>query len=48
LIFGQGYDGVDYPNTADNFGKANQFSQKATCPEDGVFPGPTYCATILR
>ena len=32
----------------DNFGKANQFAQKAKCPEDGVFAGPTYCDTIIR
>jgi hypothetical protein len=40
--------GVNYPDTVDNFGKANQFAQKATCPEDGVFAGPTYCDTILH
>jgi hypothetical protein len=46
---GQAFNyGVNYPNTVDNFGKANQFAQKAKCPEDGVFAGPTYCATILR
>jgi hypothetical protein len=40
--------GVSYPNTVDNFGKANQFAQKATCPEDGVFAGPTYCDKIVK
>jgi hypothetical protein len=46
---GQAFNyGVNFPNTVDNFGKVNQFTTKATCPEDGVFPGPTYCATILR
>ena len=40
--------GVNYPNTADNFRRANQFAQKATCPEDGLFPGATYCDTIIR
>jgi hypothetical protein len=40
--------GVSYPNTVDNFGKANQFAQKAKCPEDGVFAGPTYCDTVIR
>lgn len=40
--------GVNYPNTIDNFGKANQFAQKATCPEDGVFAGPTYCDEIIK
>ena len=40
--------GVNYPNTVDNFGRANQFAKKQKCPEDGVFPGPTYCATIIR
>jgi hypothetical protein len=46
---GQAFNyGVNFPNTVENFHKVNQFSTKATCPEDGVFPGPTYCATILR
>jgi hypothetical protein len=40
--------GVDYANTVDNFGKANQFAQKATCPEDGVFAGPTYCDKVVK
>jgi hypothetical protein len=40
--------GVNYPNTVDNFGRANQFAKKAKCPEDGVFAGPTYCDTIIR
>ena len=40
--------GVNYPNTVDSFGKANQFAQRATCPEDGVFAGPTYCDRIIR
>jgi hypothetical protein len=40
--------GVNYPDTVDNFGRANQFQQTPTCPEDGVFPGPTYCDRIIR
>src|SRR3954447_8447975 len=40
--------GVNYPDTVDNFGKANQFAQTARCPEDGVFPGPTYCDHIVK
>jgi hypothetical protein len=40
--------GVNYPNTVDNFGKANQFAQTAKCPEDGVFAGPTYCDHIVK
>jgi hypothetical protein len=40
--------GVDYPNTVDDFGQANQFQQVPTCPEDGVFSGPTYCSQIIK
>jgi hypothetical protein len=40
--------GVDYPDTVDNFGRVNQFQQKATCPEDGVFAGATYCDRIVK
>ena len=40
--------GVNYPDTVDNFGRAGQFQQNATCPEDGVFPGPTYCDRIIK
>jgi hypothetical protein len=40
--------GVNHPDTVDNFGRANQFEQNATCPEDGVFPGPTYCDRIIK
>jgi hypothetical protein len=40
--------GVHFPNTADDLGGVDQFAQTATCPEDGVFAGPTYCATIIR
>lgn len=40
--------GVNYPDTVDNFGKANQFAQTAKCPEDGVFAGPTYCDKIVK
>jgi hypothetical protein len=39
--------GVSYPSTVDNFGRANQFQQNPTCPEDGVFAGPTYCDRII-
>jgi len=40
--------GVNYPGTVDNFGKANQFAQTQKCPEDGVFPGATYCDHIVK
>ncbi len=41
--------GVDYPNTANDYGQANQFDQNASdCPDDGVFSGGTYCDTILK
>jgi hypothetical protein len=39
--------GVHYPGN-DDLGGVNQFSQTATCPEDGIFAGPTYCDTIIR
>jgi hypothetical protein len=46
---GQAFNyGVNYPNTVNNFGEANQFAQELKCPEDGVFPGPTYCDTVIR
>ena len=40
--------GVKYPNTVDNLGGVKQFARQLRCPEDGVFPGPTYCATLIR
>jgi hypothetical protein len=40
--------GVHYPNTVDDLGRVNQFQRNPRCPEDGVFPGPTYCATIVK
>jgi hypothetical protein len=40
--------GVDYPNTANDYGMAEQFTQTADCPEDGIFSGGTYCDTILK
>ena len=40
--------GVTYPDTVDRLGQVNQFRKTATCPEDGVFPGNTYCDTIVR
>jgi hypothetical protein len=40
--------GVTYPNTVDRQGQESQFRKNATCPEDGVFAGPTYCDTIIR
>jgi hypothetical protein len=41
--------GVDQPGvTVDDFGQADQFAQDPTCPEDGVFAGPTYCANPLQ
>jgi hypothetical protein len=46
---GQAFNfGVRYPNTVADFGEATQFAQVPTCPEDGVFPGPTYCDTVIR
>jgi hypothetical protein len=46
---GQAFNyGVTYPNTVDNFGEADQFAQETRCPQDGVFPGDTYCDTIIR
>jgi hypothetical protein len=46
---GQAFNyGVDYPNTVDTFGRANQFARQPHCPEDGLFPGATYCDRILR
>jgi len=39
--------GVNYPTTADDFGKANQFQQQLHC--GGPFgPDSTYCATRIR
>jgi hypothetical protein len=40
--------GVNYPNTVQRLGQANQFRQRPTCPATGVFPGHTYCDTIVR
>ena len=40
--------GVTYPDTVDRLGQENQFRKNATCPEDGVFAGKTYCDTIVR
>ena len=40
--------GVTYSNTVDRRGQENQFRKNPTCPEDGVFPGKTYCDTIIR
>lgn len=40
--------GVDYSNTVEDFGQADQFAQTTECPEDGVFSGNTYCDTILK
>jgi hypothetical protein len=40
--------GVDYANTVNDFNKAEQFTQTADCPEDGIFSGGTYCDTILK
>jgi hypothetical protein len=40
--------GAKYPNTVDTLGGVNQFAQTLECPEDGVFPGPTYCDTIVK
>ena len=40
--------GVNYPNTVQRLGQANQFRQRPTWPATGVFPGHTYCDTIVR
>ena len=40
--------GVNYPNTVERLGQANQFQKRPTCPTDGVFPGHTYCDAIVR
>ena len=46
---GQAFNyGVDYPNTVDDFNGVDQFAQEPTCPEDGVFAGPTYCDTVIH
>ena len=37
--------GVDFPDTVNDFGQADQFAQTALCP--GPL-GPTYCATTLK
>jgi hypothetical protein len=40
--------GVNYPNTVDRLGQANQFQKRATCPGTGVFEGNSYCDAIVR
>ena len=40
--------GASFPNTVNNFHGAEQFAQQPTCPPDGLFDGPTYCATIIK
>ena len=41
--------GVDYPDTVNDYGQATQFNQDAaSCPDDGVFTGGTYCSTTLK
>ena len=40
--------GVHYANTVSDLGGVDQFQQVPTCPEDGIFAGPTYCDTIIR
>jgi hypothetical protein len=41
--------GVDYPNTAKDYGQADQFAQTQLCPAVSVFPAdPTYCDTTLK
>lgn len=39
--------GVHYPGNDDLQG-VDQFAQTQDCPADGVFAGPTYCATIIK
>jgi hypothetical protein len=40
--------GVHFTNTVDDLKGVDQFAQTATCPEDGVFSGPTYCDTVIK
>jgi hypothetical protein len=41
--------GVDYANTAKDYGQADQFAQTQLCPAGSAFPNdPTYCDTILK
>jgi hypothetical protein len=39
---------INYGVGSDNLGGVDQFAQTPLCPEDGVFAGPTYCATIVK
>jgi hypothetical protein len=39
--------GIDYPDSTNNFGKANQFTQTQTCGGP-MGPDTTYCATVIR
>jgi hypothetical protein len=40
--------GTTFPNTVDDFAGVSQFAQTLDCPEDGIFPGNTYCDTIVK
>ena len=39
---------VDYGVGPENLGGVDQFAQTTDCPSTGVFPDPTYCATIIK
>lgn len=39
--------GIDYPDSTNNFGKANQFTQTLACGGPNG-PNSTYCATVIR
>jgi hypothetical protein len=39
---------INYGVGSNNLGGVNQFAQTATCPSTGVFPGSTYCDTIIK
>lgn len=39
---------INYGVGSNNLGGVDQFAQTATCPETGVFPGATYCDTIVK
>jgi len=39
--------GGDYPNTAKDFGQADQFQQATQCPSPSG-PNTTYCSTVLK
>jgi hypothetical protein len=46
--FSAGGRAINFGVGSRNLGGVDQFAQTATCPAISVFPGPTYCATIIR